>query len=88
MRIPDPDDLSPITEEHCLFPKLFRRLATHLSQNGAVKNFKGFLYDQVDLSVRIDNCEMAGFARFVGVEKDEARVYLNIPPEQLLFVPD
>jgi hypothetical protein len=87
VRIPDPDDLSPITEEHCLFPKLFRRLATHLSQNGAVRNFKGFLYDQVDLSVRIDNCEMAGFARFVGVEKDEAKVYLRIPPEQLLFVP-
>lgn len=87
VRIPDPSDLGPITEEHCIFPKLFRRLVTHLSQNGKVRNFKGFLYDQADLSVRIDKCEMARFARFVRVEKEEARVCLKIPPEQLLFVP-
>ena len=87
VRIPDPSDLRPITGEHCIFPKLFRRLVTHLSQNGKVRNFKGFLYDQVDLSVRIDKCEMGSFGRFVRVEKEEAKVSLKIPPEQFLFVP-
>ncbi len=85
--IPDPYDLSIITEEHCIYPKLFRRLITHLSQNGQVRNFKGFLYDLADQTVRIDNCEMAKFSRFITVDKDEAKVYLRVSPENLLFVP-
>ncbi|MGD9100391.1 MAG: hypothetical protein PVF45_07915 [Anaerolineae bacterium] len=87
VKIPNPSDLSPITEAHCIFPKLFRRLATHLCQNGSVRNFKGYLYDQVDLCVRIDNCEMSSFGRFVRVDKEESKVSLKIPPEQFLFVP-
>ena len=86
--IPDPENLSPIMDEHCIFPKLFRRLATHLSQNGQIKNFHGFLYDEPDLAIRIDNCEMATLRRFVGIDDDEDRVYLIIPPEKLLFVPE
>ena len=85
--IPDPNNLSIITEDYCIYPKLFRRLITHLSQNGQVRNFKGFLYDHVDKAVRIDNCEMANFSRFITVEKDEAKVYLRVSPENLLFVP-
>ena len=85
--IPDPTDLTPITTDTIIFPKLFRRLVTHLSQNGGVRNFKGFLYDQNDLTVSIDNCEMANFGRFVKVDKERASVKLNITPEQFLFVP-
>jgi hypothetical protein len=85
--IPNPDDLNIITDELCIYPKLFRRLITHLNQNGQVKNFNGFLYENTDLSVRIDNCEMANFSRFVQVKKDEAKIYLKVQPEQLLFVP-
>lgn len=85
--IPEPTNLSVITDKYCIYPKLFRRLITHFSQNGQVRNFKGFLYDRVDLSVRIDNCEMANFSRFIAVEKDEAKVYLRVSPENLLFVP-
>jgi hypothetical protein len=87
VKIPDPNDLSPITDDHCIFPKLFRRLVTHLSQNGRVKNFRGFLYNQPDPTVRIDNCEVADFRRFVVVNKSQSKVRLKVPPEQLLFIP-
>lgn len=85
--IPSNEDLRPITHEHCIMPKLFRRLITHLSQNGQVRNFKGFLYEQEDVTIHIPKCEMATFGRFVNVDKNASRVRLNVLPEQLLFAP-
>lgn len=85
--IPSREDLTPLTEHHCVFPKLFRRLITHLSQNGEVRNFKGFLYTQPDATIRIDNCEMATFSRYVKVTKNQAKVSLTTQAENLLFAP-
>ena len=85
--IPNPDDLSPITQDHVIFPKLFRRLSTHFLQNGAVRNFKGFLYSNPDAVIKISNCEMATLGRFISVDKKQAIVKLRTTPENLMFVP-
>lgn len=85
VELPGGKDLTPITQEGLIMPKLFRRLVTHLSQNGAVRNFQAFLMQNQDDAIHIPRAEMANFRRFVAV--DNTSVLLRFPPEDLVFVP-
>ena len=67
-------------------PKLFRRLVTHLSQNGAIKNFRAYLFQSEDNAIHIPLAEMATLRRYV--ETDKNRMRLRFPAEELVFIPD
>lgn len=86
--IPNSKDLSPITDQALVMPKLFRRLVMHLSQNGTVKSFRGFLYDNEDATIHIPKVELATLRRYVRVDERTMTVALRFPPEQFVFLPD
>jgi endonuclease YncB( thermonuclease family) len=86
VELPGGRDLTPITQEHLIMPKLFRRLVTHLSQNGAIKNFRAYLFQNEDNAIHIPLAEMATLRRYV--ETDKNRIHLRFPAEELVFIPD
>ncbi|MCF6155930.1 MAG: hypothetical protein E3K36_11910 [Candidatus Brocadia sp.] len=77
------DGLESISEQHILFPKLFRRLAEYLEAGGPVEGFKEFLERRAEGVVVISETHFTHFDNIVEVKGN--RVKMTKLPEDLVF---
>jgi len=72
-----------------MMPKLFRRLSTHIAQNGAVSGFRDYLRDINDMTVDTREVRLSDFSSFVRTQKladGKYKLWMSHRPEELVFV--
>lgn len=77
------DGLESISEQHVVFPKLFRRLAEYLETGGTVEGFKEFLENRAEGVFIISTTHFTHFDNIVEIEGN--RVKMTKLPEGLVF---
>ncbi len=77
------EGMESISEEHVIFPKLFRRLAEYLEAGGSVAGFKEFLERKAEGVTIISTSHFTHFDTVVEVVGDIVR--MTEPPENLVF---
>ncbi|MEK7779704.1 MAG: hypothetical protein AAB293_06525 [Pseudomonadota bacterium] len=72
-----------------MMPKLFRRLSTHIAQNGAISNFREYLRNTNDMTVDTREVRLSDFSSFVRTKKlssERYQLWLSHQPETLVFL--
>lgn len=80
----DVPNLSAVTDEHVILPKLFRRLVEFMRGGGTLNRFKSFLEAQAEPVMIISTGHFTHFDTIIDVE--QGRVRLTEPPENIVFV--
>lgn len=75
-----------ITDVHCIFPKLFRRLIEHVQKGGTIGKFVQFLEQKKDGVLILPDAHHTDALDYV-VKVKGKRVSLTVLPENLVFDP-
>jgi endonuclease YncB( thermonuclease family) len=76
-------DLSSITDQHVILPKLFRRLAEYLQGGGSVTGFREYLQSRPEGITILSTSHFTHFDTIVSVSG--STVHLTEPPENVVF---
>ncbi|MCB4823874.1 hypothetical protein [Roseicella aerolata] len=79
------DSIAAITEDAVIMPKLFRRLATHLSRTGGLAGFKAALQASRERLLDLRRSNFTHFDSFVEEHPDGRRIRMTRRPEELVF---
>lgn len=79
----DVTNLTSITDEHVILPKLFRRLAEYLEAGGDVGGFKNFLANKQERITIVPTAHFTHFDTVVEVEGNTVK--MTELPENLIF---
>ena len=80
--------ISSITEEHMVFPKLFRRLVSYFEAgNNTLSEFESFMEDRNDRLLLLYSRQTAFFDDLIRVDKEDNNLSMNVLPESIVFQP-
>jgi len=76
-------DISAVTTNDVILPKLFRRIVDYLEQSGSIQGFKEHLAQHPERVTDVKTGHFTNLDTFVQVQGDQVR--LTIEPERLVF---